>query len=180
MSFPDILIFFLKLLNFFFVICFICMNGLMLLSLLLCEVVAKVDLSNVCIDKIWESLTGSGNREKQVLHLKHQSVFVFILEISSNKYVEFNSSWIIYRIGFFKCTLNKIRNFLSRKVIKKTLWLLFWIVFKCLKDSEPLRPGSLLLTTKTLGIPGFHCMDFGRMKGFIFIFESGIPRLPNR
>ena len=30
---------------------------------------------------------------------------------------------------------------------------------------EPLRGGSLLFTTKFLGVPGTHFIDLGRMKG---------------
>ena len=38
--------------------------------------------------------------------------------------------------------------------------------FNCLKATEPLRGGSLLLTTKSPGVPGTNSLtDLGRMKG---------------
>ena len=39
--------------------------------------------------------------------------------------------------------------------------LVSWILFNCLKAAEPL-PGDS--TTKSLGVPGAHLIDFGKMK----------------
>ena len=43
-----------------------------------------------------------------------------------------------------------------------------WMGFNCLKATEPLRGGSLLLTTKSPGVPGTNYLtDLGRMKGWV-------------
>ena len=50
---------------------------------------------------------------------------------------------------------------------KKTLWLLLWMGFSCLKAATPLRGGSLFFTTKFPEVPGTHLIDIGRKKGWV-------------
>ena len=37
----------------------------------------------------------------------------------------------------------------------------------CFKTAEPLRGDSKLFTTKSLGVPGTHLIDLGRMRGLV-------------
>ena len=48
--------------------------------------------------------------------------------------------------------------------IKKLCGPLFWIRFNFPKAAEPLLGESLLLTTKSRGVPGSHFLDYGGMR----------------
>ena len=51
--------------------------------------------------------------------------------------------------------------------LKEALWPLFWMGFNCLKATQPLRGGNLLLITKFPEVPCTHLIDLGRMKGWV-------------
>ena len=38
-------------------------------------------------------------------------------------------------------------------------------VFNCLRNTEPVRGDSFLLTVKSPGVSGIHLIDYGKMKG---------------
>ena len=49
----------------------------------------------------------------------------------------------------------------------KTLWPLFNPLLNCLKGTKPLQGDSLLFTTQSLGVPGTHLIDLGRVKDWV-------------
>ena len=52
--------------------------------------------------------------------------------------------------------------------LKKTIMAPFlWMVFNCLKATEPLQGDSLLFTIHFPGIPGTHLIDLWSMKGWV-------------
>ena len=55
-----------------------------------------------------------------------------------------------------------------RKVIKKTNFVVPFCGWRSTASRlEPLRGGSLLVTTQSPEIPGTHFTDLGRMKGWV-------------
>ena len=62
-----------------------------------------------------------------------------------------------------------VKNFL-RSVTNKNVKLygsFIWIGFNCLISTKPLPGDSLLLTTKSPGVPGTRMLELGRMEGWV-------------
>ena len=55
---------------------------------------------------------------------------------------------------------------IEKKLLKKTLWPLFYGWGSAASSLEPLAGGSLLFITKSPEIPGTQFIDLGRMEGW--------------
>ena len=50
---------------------------------------------------------------------------------------------------------------------KKLYGSFLWMGFNCLKATEPLQGDNLIYTIKSLGAPGTHQTDLGRIRGWV-------------
>ena len=101
-----------------------------------------------------------------IQHCKYLNYFVFLL-------AHFNSFFKNY---LFLKFINKCQKDILRCVppsshvfdfLKRIFVPFLWLVFKCLKATEPLQGGWLLFSTKFSEMPGTHFINLRKMEGWV-------------